>query len=141
VLKFFFYCQGNVHCEFIPGNKDMYTDTLHNFRDMVRRKCPQKLRTNSWCLLHDNTPSHWSVLVKNFLAKNTVTTLEHPLYSLTWLQLVFTCSNWNQTWRDGAFVMLLTSLSMLWLPGMHPSPLQPLAEVYGCTRGLFLKEM
>ena len=110
---FFFDCQGTVHCDFIPEgktvNKEMYLDILRHFRDIVRKKCPPKLRTNSWCLLHDNSPSHWSVLVKNFLAKNTVTTLEHPLYSLTWLQLIFTCSlNWNQTWRDGASVMLLT---------------------------------
>ena len=32
-------------------------------------------------LLHDNAPAHWSVLVKDFLAKNNVTMLEHPPYS------------------------------------------------------------
>jgi len=32
-----------------------------------------------WFLLHDNTPAHRPVLVKDFLAKNNVTTLEHPL--------------------------------------------------------------
>jgi transposase len=39
---------------------------------------PQKRRTNSCFLLHYNAPAHQSVLVKDFLAKNNVTTLEHP---------------------------------------------------------------
>jgi len=59
----------------------MYTDIFCHLWDVVRRKCPQKWRTNSWFLLHDNAPAHWSVLVKDFLAKNNVTTLEHPPYS------------------------------------------------------------
>jgi hypothetical protein len=38
-------------------------------------------RRNSWCLLHDNAPAHRLVLVKNFLAKNNVKTLEHHTFS------------------------------------------------------------
>jgi transposase len=46
---------------------------------VVRRKRPEKWRTNSWCLLHDNVPTHQSVSVKDFLANNNVTTLGiHP---------------------------------------------------------------
>jgi len=41
----------------------------------------KKWKTNSWFLHHDNAPAHPSVLVKDFLAKNNVTTLEHPPYS------------------------------------------------------------
>jgi len=48
--------------------------------DAVRMKRPKKWRTNSSFLLHDNAPAHWSVLVKDFLAENDVTTLEHPPY-------------------------------------------------------------
>jgi transposase len=58
-------------------NKEMYTDILRRLRDAVRRKSPEKRRTNGWVLLHDNAPAHRSVLVKAFLAKNNVTTLEH----------------------------------------------------------------
>jgi len=36
---------------------------------------------NHWFLLHENAALHRSVLVKNFLAKNNVTTMEHPSYS------------------------------------------------------------
>jgi hypothetical protein len=35
-----------------------------------------------WFLLHDNAPTHRSVLVKDFLAKNNVKTLPHTPYSL-----------------------------------------------------------
>jgi hypothetical protein len=45
------------------------------------RKAPKKWSTISWFLLHENAPAHQSVVVKNFLAKNNVTTLEHPAYS------------------------------------------------------------
>jgi len=59
----------------------MYIDILRRLRDAVRRKCPPKLRINSWFLFHDNAPAHRSILVKDFVAKNNVTTLEHPPYS------------------------------------------------------------
>jgi transposase len=41
----------------------------------------RKWRNNFWFLLHDTAPAHWSVLIKEFLAKSNVTTLEHPPYS------------------------------------------------------------
>jgi len=41
---------------------------------------PKKWGTNSCFLLHDNAPAHRSVLVKDFLAKYSVTTLEHSPY-------------------------------------------------------------
>jgi histone-lysine N-methyltransferase SETMAR len=62
-------------------NKGKYIDILCRLRDAVRRKRPEKWRTNTWFYLHDNAPAHRSVLVKDFLAKNNVTTLEHPPYS------------------------------------------------------------
>jgi transposase len=58
----------------------MYNDILRQPRDAVRRKSPEKWRTNSCVLLHDNAPAHRSVLAKDFLAKNNVTTLENPPY-------------------------------------------------------------
>jgi len=69
---------------------------------------------------------------------------------LTWLRPCLTVSLiWKQHWRDDTFVMLLTSLRMWWKgwkvfhkwpPGMFPIPLQLLAEVYSCTRGLFQRK-
>jgi histone-lysine N-methyltransferase SETMAR len=59
----------------------MYIDNLRRPRDAVRRKRPEIWRANRWFLLHDNAPAHRSCLATRFLAKNNVTTLEHPPYS------------------------------------------------------------
>jgi transposase len=62
-------------------NKEKYIYNLRRLWDAVGRKRPKKWRTDSWFLLHDNAPAHRSVLVKDFLAKNSVTTLQHLPYS------------------------------------------------------------
>jgi hypothetical protein len=72
-------------------NKEMYTDILRRLRDAVRRKRPEKWRTNSLFLLHHNAAAHRSVLVRDFLEKDNVTTLEHPPYPVIWFLLIFTC--------------------------------------------------
>jgi len=59
----------------------MYIDILRRLRDAGRRKRPGKWLFNSWFLFHDNAPAHLSILVKHFLAKYNMTTLEHPTYS------------------------------------------------------------
>jgi transposase len=45
------------------------------------RNVPEKRRTKSRVLLHDNAPAHWAFSVKDFLSKKNVTTLEPPPYS------------------------------------------------------------
>ena len=62
-------------------NKEIYIEILCCLWDVVTRKCPEKWRANSGFHIHDNAPAHQSVLVKGFLAKNNVTTLEHTPYS------------------------------------------------------------
>jgi len=37
--------------------------------------------SGDWFLLHDNAPSHNATIVKQFLAQQKVTVLDHPLYS------------------------------------------------------------
>ena len=59
----------------------MHTDILRHLRDAVSTKRPEIWRANRSFLLHDNAPSHCSVLVKDFLAKNNLTIMQHPLYS------------------------------------------------------------
>jgi len=56
--------------------KEVYIGILRRLRDVARRKRAEKMEN-----LHDNAPTHRSILVKDFLAKNNVTTLEHPPYS------------------------------------------------------------
>jgi len=62
-------------------SKEMHIDILRRLRNAVRRKRPEKWRTNSWFLHQYNAPAHRSVLVNGFLSQNTETTLEHPLCS------------------------------------------------------------
>jgi hypothetical protein len=57
----------------------MYFYILRRLRHAVSRKRLQKMKSRRF-LLHDNAPAHRSVLVKDFLAKNNVTTLQHPPY-------------------------------------------------------------
>jgi len=51
-------------------NKGMYINILRRLRDAVRRKDPQKLRTNSWFLIHENAPVHRSDLVMDLLSRD-----------------------------------------------------------------------
>ena len=59
----------------VTVNKEMYADILGRLRDEVRKKLPEKRRIKIWFLLHANSPAYRSVMVKDFSAKNTVTTL------------------------------------------------------------------
>ena len=61
--------------------------------DAVIRKRLEKWRTKSWFLLHNNAPAHWSVSVKDILAKNNVATVEHPSYSPDRFQLIYTLTS------------------------------------------------
>jgi len=113
-IIYMFWLSGIVHHESIPTgktmNKEMHNAVLRCLRNAVRWKLPEKWRTNSRLLLHDNAPAQRPVLVKEFLAKKNMTTMQHLPYSQ--LQLIFTCSlECNQHWRDGVFVMLLTIMN------------------------------
>jgi len=48
----------------VTVNREIYIDILCCLRDVDRRKCPQKWRTDSWFILHNNASAHWSVLVR-----------------------------------------------------------------------------
>jgi len=59
----------------------MHIYILRRLLEAVRRKRLQKWTTNNLFHLHDNAPAHRLLFVKDFLAKNSVTTLEHPPHS------------------------------------------------------------
>jgi hypothetical protein len=58
--------------------KEMRIDIIRRLWDAVRRKRPEKWRSNSWPSISRSAPAHRSVLVREFLAKNSV---EHPTHS------------------------------------------------------------
>jgi hypothetical protein len=74
---------------------------------------PKKRATNWWFLLHDNAAAHRLVLVKDFLTKNKVTTLEHLPFSTDVAAADFyLLPRLKSALNGGAVVMLLTSLRM-----------------------------
>ena len=66
----------NCYCE-----QRIDIDSYYRFRNAVRMKRPEKWRISSWFLVQDNAAAHRSVVVKDCIAKNKVTTLEQPPFS------------------------------------------------------------
>jgi len=50
------------------------------FLEVVCRKGPE-LWPNDWIFHHDNVPSQKKLSIKQFLAKNSITEMEHQSYS------------------------------------------------------------
>ncbi|XP_067942994.1 protein GVQW3-like [Watersipora subatra] len=85
LLITFFDIRGVVHSEFLPHgqtvNQHVYKDILIRLRDSIRRKRRDLWLSGDWYLHHDNAPAHTSLMVRQYLAKNKVTVLNHPPYS------------------------------------------------------------
>ena len=62
-------------------NSDFYCDVLRRLGENVRRKGPQKWQNQNLIIRHVNAPAHRSFKVSQFLAKNKMTVILHPLYS------------------------------------------------------------
>ena len=77
--------RGTVHKAFLPPgqtiNGKFYCEVLRRLRENVRRKRPEMWKNGNWLLHHDNVPAHTSLVVREFLTKNNVTTVPHPAYS------------------------------------------------------------
>ncbi|KAG2455326.1 MOS1T transposase, partial [Polypterus senegalus] len=71
----FFDIDGLVHHEFVPSGQSVtgvfYVQVLQRLRDAVRRKRPDKWK-GQWFMHHDNTPSHTSFVVQQFLADKNI---------------------------------------------------------------------
>jgi hypothetical protein len=128
--------------------KEMHIDIICRLWDAVRRKYPEKWRYNSSLSPSCSAPARRSVLVRDFLAKNNVTTLEHPTYSPDLAAANFYLfprvkTEWKR-WRscDATDIIMnateeLKSTSHSDFQEYLPTPLQSLTELYSCTRGLF----
>jgi len=81
---FFFYCHGIVHHEFAPEgqtvNAAFYVEVLKRLRDRVRRVRPELWEGRRWILHHDNAPAHSALIVREVLARNSITVHEQPPY-------------------------------------------------------------
>jgi histone-lysine N-methyltransferase SETMAR len=84
MLIAFFDVEGLVHHEFLPQrqtmNQTVYITVLQRLRDAVRWKRPHKWSPGTW-ILHNNKPCHAALTVTEFLAKDSIPVVPHPLYS------------------------------------------------------------
>lgn len=85
MLIVFFDVRGIVHQEFVPPGQTVdgkfYVDVLRRLKARVARVRPELAREGRWILHHDNAPAHTSLVVREFLSKNSITVTEHPPYS------------------------------------------------------------
>lgn len=85
LLTVFFDYRGVVHQEFLPigqtVNKEYYLGVKRRLRESVKRKRPDLWQNNTWFLHHDNAPAHTSLLVRDFLTKNSTNVIDQVLYS------------------------------------------------------------
>jgi len=79
----FFDIKGIVHKEFVPTvqtvNSGFYCEVLQRLCENVQRHRLQLWQEQTWLLHHDNAPSRTSVLIHQFLAKNKIAVIPHPL--------------------------------------------------------------
>ncbi|KAM0734110.1 Mariner Mos1 transposase [Formica fusca] len=85
MLIAFYNSKGLVLHEFLPSGQTVtgafYLEVLRRLVARIRRVRPEYKDPESWCLLHDNAPSHNVIIVRQFLAKNQICVLDHPPYS------------------------------------------------------------
>jgi len=84
MLVCFFDHKWIVHYEFTAQgqmvNQQCYLEVLTWLRESVQRKRPG-LWPDKWILHQDNAPAHDALRVREFLAKNPITKMDHPPYS------------------------------------------------------------
>ena len=85
IIITFFDSKGIIHREFVPTGQKItgayYLKVLKRLMTRIRRIQPEYRDPEPWSLLHDNTPSHTSLIVRQFLAWDQVCVLNHPPYS------------------------------------------------------------
>ena len=80
MLIAFFDSKGVVHKEFVPPRQCcILRGSAYTAEERVARIQPEI--ANTWVLHHDNAPSHASLLVREFLVKQTVAMLPQLPYS------------------------------------------------------------
>ena len=82
--------------EFLPlgavVNLEYYLGILCHLREAIHRKQPNLLEDNLWKLDHDNAPTHMSLLVQEFFAKNKTVMICNHCINQIWLPVTFSSS-------------------------------------------------
>jgi len=85
MLVIFFDWQGVIHKEFVPEGETInavyYKVVMERLLNRIWHVRLGMCESGDWFLLHDNAPSRNMTIVKQFLAQQKVTVLDHPLCS------------------------------------------------------------
>jgi len=85
MLVNFFDWQGIIHKELVLEgetiNAAYYKGAMEKLLNRIWWVRPGMCESGDWILLHDNAPSHNMTVIKQFLAQQKVTVVDHPLYS------------------------------------------------------------
>jgi hypothetical protein len=83
MLVCFFNHKEIVRYEFIAQrqmvSQQCYLEVLTRLRETVRRKRPE-LCPDKWILRHNNAPAHTALRVREFLAKKSITKINHLIH-------------------------------------------------------------
>ena len=83
LLTVFFDCNGVVHHKFLSQgrtvNKEYYLEVTSRLCKVIRQKCTEFWKNQSWILRHDNAPAHTSILVHDFLGKKKTVVIPQRL--------------------------------------------------------------
>jgi len=102
-----------VHYGFIAQgqtvNQQCYLEVLTRLRESDRRKRPE-LWSDKWILHHDNALGHDTLRIREFLAKNSITKMDHPPYTPDLVPCDFCLfPKLKMTLRDKYLLTFLTS--------------------------------
>ena len=85
MLLIFFDWQGVIHKESVLEGETInpvyYKGVMERLLNRIRCVRPGMCESGDCFLLHDNTQSHNATIIKQFLAQQKVTVLDHPPYS------------------------------------------------------------
>jgi hypothetical protein len=61
-------------------NQEFYLEVLTRLRETVQKKI-HELWPDKWILHHGNATAHEAIRIRDFLAKKSITKMDHPFYS------------------------------------------------------------
>jgi hypothetical protein len=143
-------CSDGIHPS--RSDKHRYKEILHRLCNSIRRKRPEFWHTKNWLLLHDNSPAHCSVLVQEELAKQQVTVLPHPPYSLDLAPCDFYFFPWLKKKATWALILVgrgdchchkgsCTRPSWKYLSAAFPAAIPTLADLHSGQQQLLWGRM
>ena len=102
--KWCFNCEGVIHHELLPRGQTVKKEYYLKVMKGWERQWGEKgliCGGEKWLLQHYNVPAHFSLLIRDFLAKHETTLVPQPPSSSELAPVdSFSSPCWNQSWKD-----------------------------------------